>query len=1517
MAESLTISRQAPALNSMNYALLREKGVARLQELAGNIWTDYNIHDPGVTILEALAYVITDLGYRSGYTIPDLLAQDPSGSSDIKNFFTAYEILTNRPLTLNDYRKLLIDVQITDDVTGIKVGVKNGWLMKSETSEVPFYVHATENLLSYLPDPLIPGQPPVQLRGLYNVLIEIDSNIVYGDMNENFIERVMPVMDCFPALDSRLLHKSIILTVTFPHWDAQLDWNSQSIISGSINGNIKLDFSEYPDNYIFITSVNNLTGAVTIIDAGIDTDRDGQLTPLDVHFSPADIACLQNQINDAITNFTTGIVATYQKKIKLNLRLIDEVRKTLMASRNLCEDFLKINSVKVEEIGICGDIDVANDANIEEVLAEIYHEVGKFLSPAVFFHTISELLERGKTVDEIFEGPRLKHGFIDDSELLKAEARRTIHVSDIYQIIMDVKGVIAVKNLQLANFPEQTDENITSVSVKWCLDLAFDKNFVPRLVTERSNITFFKELLPFQADEIKVLDLLTELESLDPPQRLENPVLDLPVPEGEFRELETYTSAQEEFPLVYGIGTAGLPESASALRKAQAHQLKGFMMFFDQLLADYLSQLAHIKDLFSLNQERDNDGNFIIDRTYFTQTLFNVVPDAASLYVNSQPVHINNLNLIAEDENLFESRRNRFLDHLLARFAETFTDYALLSYNIDGPKAPEELIEDKLRFLNSYPELSYGRAGAFDYSDTCKLWSVDNISGLEKRASLLAGIDPFKPSDLFYLPAFIDINDSLGIAPYTFTVNDLSSVPLMNSVLSYDTIDTVYVGTEEVIVAGIFPENYFIFDTNGDPDVPVDPSNPPSSTTFFYKLYCDGTPIAVSILNNFATVAAAFANANLAFQTFQFEYQQQPSSNRKNLDCALDENVIISFSTITTPGCPLAVQIDYVILNDVNNDNSIVDQLLNYSVRTLQRPGEDAAALNVRAQNEAHDLLLDFFLIAVNPANYRTEVVGTNFVFSVFDDCGETIATSVETDFNANLAFFLWNNPGQVIIYDENGISQGTYSLSNLTASNNGNINAVLTSPVTLAGGKITKSFTLPILAGDFDTGRKKFIVNEDLRGLVKNGEILSVTIGTDTADFTVVKVRVIDFGPGGYRTEVEVKENFVALSTDTGSVSHIVECPIIPFPATTTTSALTLIGGVEKIAIDEFIDFIRTKFMSHEGLHLIEHILLRPLNKSIKSFDPAIAETITTPGTLTDGLSTQGDIYYVKTVAINAVNLITKTFTVTGNIIAEIQPLQQILVSGSNAGLNDRSYTIQSFSLSGSDTNIKVIETISDNTVPFGNVSFTKKVAIVNVVSSSNLIVVAGTSSASELIANEVIILKGSFNGINDARYTVGSTTTNAGNTEITIDKVEVDHKDKFLIINETSECVNCRYEDPYSFIVSVILPQWRGRFSNQAFRRFFERTLRMEAPAHVVLNICWINCEQMNEFEQNYKSWLLQHALKQRDQVALTDALNKLMDTLQKLRSVYPKGTLHDCETDTAIRNSVILNQTQLGNI
>ena len=123
MSNTLTINNESLPHKGMDYDQLREEGIKHLERLAGKYWTDYNSHDPGITILEQLCYAITDLSYRINYDIKDLLAS--SDGNPYKNIYSPAQVLTTNPITLNDLRKKLINIQ----------GVKNAWIEKVAEQE--------------------------------------------------------------------------------------------------------------------------------------------------------------------------------------------------------------------------------------------------------------------------------------------------------------------------------------------------------------------------------------------------------------------------------------------------------------------------------------------------------------------------------------------------------------------------------------------------------------------------------------------------------------------------------------------------------------------------------------------------------------------------------------------------------------------------------------------------------------------------------------------------------------------------------------------------------------------------------------------------------------------------------------------------------------------------------------------------------------------------------------------------------------------------------------------------------------------------------------------------------------------------------------------------------------------------------------------------------------------------------------------------------------------------------------
>jgi hypothetical protein len=95
-----------------------------------------------------------------------------------------------------------------------------------------------------------------------------------------------------------------------------------------------------------------------------------------------------------------------------------------------------------------------------------------------------------------------------------------------------------------------------------------------------------------------------------------------------------------------------------------------------------------------------------------------------------------------EEDRLFLDRRHRFLDHLIARFAERFHDFAYTLFDL------EKTTQLKCAFLKNYPTLSSERSLAYHYTLQDKLWNTENVSGLEKRLASLLGISDYTRRDL-------------------------------------------------------------------------------------------------------------------------------------------------------------------------------------------------------------------------------------------------------------------------------------------------------------------------------------------------------------------------------------------------------------------------------------------------------------------------------------------------------------------------------------------------------------------------------------------------------------------------------------------------------------------------------------------------------------------------------------------------------------------------------------------------
>lgn len=660
MADSVVLNKANPLSAAEDYDFLRREGIKHIEKLSGNIWTDYNTHDPGITLLEALCYAITDLTYRTKFDMKDLLAPLTRNSDSWKNiFYTAREILPCNPVTLNDYRKLLIDI----------VGIRNAWITISKDCEVPMYI-------------------------------------------------------------------------TYP---SSKDFDVIKKEQSSLNP--CNDENKIQLNLVFEPDKDELT-----------TDKIIEL----------------NGLYKIIIEFEEDVIEKHHK---------DEVRQKalhkLHSHRSICEDYVSVTAAEYKDFNLQTEVVLKEDADAEMVLAQICFCIQKYFTPNNRFYSLEELLEKGIYAEDIFEGPFLKHGFILDEELEKTDFFRDMRLSDIINDVSDVDGIIALNifkildnnedindtNDQCSNekyFDEwidgmKKDKLIGKLNVD---DLAAQLNLEDvkasgNIVSYIAPVKLFKSGERVTINVDRFIKLLKDLQTFDRNKKLQGHSTDFQVPIGENMNLEDFYPVQYMLPQTYKVGEQGLPMSEGNTRLVQALQLKGYLAIFEQLFLNFLSQLNNINNIFSFNESNVSDFSAkIIDHDNTDPTkLKEKISGYLHLYVDSE-LYIKKIQNITEPHPLFEKRRNKILDHLLARFSEQFQQYDSLMKYLYPKDYLSRVIKNKTDLLADYIAISKNRGTAYNYKLEEECWDLPgkddeekiscNVSGLERRISRLIGFKDFK-----------------------------------------------------------------------------------------------------------------------------------------------------------------------------------------------------------------------------------------------------------------------------------------------------------------------------------------------------------------------------------------------------------------------------------------------------------------------------------------------------------------------------------------------------------------------------------------------------------------------------------------------------------------------------------------------------------------------------------------------------------------------------------------------------
>jgi hypothetical protein len=407
--------------------------------------------------------------------------------------------------------------------------------------------------------------------------------------------------------------------------------------------------------------------------------------------------------------------------------VIEKIKAIYCENRNLCEDLATVEIITPAPCRLKGRIEISGIRDPADLLAEIYFRCARVISPGIEVIPYDEALRQGKSLETIFTGSLTKCGHIRRRSM--EPHRKPVTLSDLFGAISDVDGVSDIHELMLLDAQDRPVGELahqTSAEAKALVIPGRQGDIGIELLKrgKRCPVSADAFIAQYNRREFKrrahkhFKQDFTEL--YDPPRPVQ-------------RDIKSYTSIQNHFPKVYGIGADGIPDSVDARRKAQARQLKAFLLVFDQMLADYNALLDHIGPLFSTDPT--------LDRTYFHQALTKTsVPQIDDLRSLSEEETDRRLHDLLGRYDNADDRRSRVLDYLLALYGETFTQkyFRHLNPYITASEIPRAVVHNKINLLKHLPAAGHHRSGGENFRVAA--WENHRIGGMELKVHILLGL---------------------------------------------------------------------------------------------------------------------------------------------------------------------------------------------------------------------------------------------------------------------------------------------------------------------------------------------------------------------------------------------------------------------------------------------------------------------------------------------------------------------------------------------------------------------------------------------------------------------------------------------------------------------------------------------------------------------------------------------------------------------------------------------------------
>lgn len=496
--------------------------------------------------------------------------------------------------------------------------------------------------------------------------------------------------------------------------------------------------------------------------------------------SPVTIADYRKYIIDGVDGVNNAVISVengnYQTYLLIDpavtdAKIIDAICNAafyaLNKRRNIGELFQLPQALSPVAHYIYGRIEIQNKADINELLTEIETKISTYIFPKIVQTGYRQLMTNGDDVNTIFDGPLLQKGYIDTA--LLGNKRNVLRLTELVHLISSTESVTAVTALTFDNSVPGVKEIKSAANEVLFVNVADS--------VANGYLEIYSKGARVQVSNTANVPALSN--AMDEPEMnmvfASQPDFHADLPKGKFRDINTYYSIQNTFPEIYGIGPDSLSENVPAFKLAQSRQLKGYLLLFDQLLANQFSQLANTAHLFSFKNSNtgtptDKHEYYAVQNklqrkrrqypapyrvfspTYFYQSLYDI-PHIRPLLKGHETFnfsfgaispkelehrswkaykedpynpYMHGMMQFMEDDETAISRRNDILDHLLARHGES---PLLIDTIIEGSKYSGDPLKDKVIFKSLYLQnlglLSYFRQKAYNFLGAVKL--VDEI----------------------------------------------------------------------------------------------------------------------------------------------------------------------------------------------------------------------------------------------------------------------------------------------------------------------------------------------------------------------------------------------------------------------------------------------------------------------------------------------------------------------------------------------------------------------------------------------------------------------------------------------------------------------------------------------------------------------------------------------------------------------------------------------------------------------